>query len=106
MVLAIVVAAAAMKTAATTAEVRTRATAPMALVTISLAAINIDLFVARHLIAYAIACIVDIAKRTMARAARAMATWLGNPLKILQNSAIIPIPDRLNSGTFIGISFF
>ncbi len=27
--------------------------------------------------------------------------WLGNPVRILQNSAIIPIPDIFNSGIFI-----
>jgi hypothetical protein len=32
--------------------------------------------------------------------------WLGNPLGIPWNSAIIPIPDLLNSGIFIGILFF
>ncbi len=32
--------------------------------------------------------------------------WLGNPFGIRRNSAIIPIPDLLNSGIFIGILFF
>jgi hypothetical protein len=32
--------------------------------------------------------------------------WLGNPLGIPRNSAIILIPDLLNSGIFIGILFF
>jgi hypothetical protein len=32
--------------------------------------------------------------------------WLGNLLGIPWNSAIIPNPDLLNSGIFIGISFF
>ncbi len=35
-----------------------------------------------------------------------LATWLGNPLRIPRNSAIILIPDLLNSGIFIGIIFF
>ena len=34
------------------------------------------------------------------------ATWLGNPFRILRNSAINPIPDLLNSGIFLGILFF
>ncbi len=50
-----------MKTAAMTAEARTTAMAPMALVMIALATINNALFVARHLVAYAIACVVAIA---------------------------------------------
>jgi hypothetical protein len=29
--------------------------------------------------------------------------WLGNPFRILRDSAIIPIPDLFNSGIFIGI---
>ncbi len=32
-----------------------------------------------------------------------MKPWLGNPLRIPWNSAIIPIPDLLNSGIFIEI---
>ncbi len=35
-----------------------------------------------------------------------LGAWLGNPLGILLNSAINPIPDLLNSGIFIGILFF
>ncbi len=50
-----------MKTTATTAEARTTATAPMVLVTIPLAAIDIALFVATNLVADAIACVVAIA---------------------------------------------
>jgi hypothetical protein len=30
-------------------------------------------------------------------------SWLGNPLGIPLNSTVIPIPDLLNSGIFIGI---
>jgi hypothetical protein len=33
-------------------------------------------------------------------------SWLGNPFGIPLNSVINPIPDLLNSGIFIGISFF
>jgi hypothetical protein len=35
-----------------------------------------------------------------------MHLWLGNPFGILQNSAINPITDLLNSGIFIRILFF
>jgi hypothetical protein len=61
MALAIVVGAAVMKMAAATAEARTTATAPMALVTIVLAAIHIAFFVTHHLVAYPIACVVTVA---------------------------------------------
>jgi hypothetical protein len=37
--------------------------------------------------------------------AGACVAWLGNPLEIPQNSAIIPIPYLLNSRIFIGIFF-
>jgi hypothetical protein len=33
-------------------------------------------------------------------------SWVGNLLGILQNSTIIPIPDLLNSGIFIGFFFY
>jgi hypothetical protein len=60
-VLVIVVVATAMKMAAATVGVRKPADVPTALMTIALAAINITLFVARHLVAYAIARVVAIA---------------------------------------------
>ncbi len=50
-----------MKTAAGTAEMRTTAIAPRALVTIALATIDTALFVACHLVAYTIAHVVAIA---------------------------------------------
>jgi hypothetical protein len=56
-----VVAAAAIKTAAATVEAKMRATAAVALVMIALAALTIAFFVAHHVIANTIACVVPIA---------------------------------------------
>jgi hypothetical protein len=56
-----VVAAAAMKTAAVTAEARTTATAAMALVTITLVALTIAHFVTCNIVANAIARVVAVA---------------------------------------------
>jgi hypothetical protein len=50
-----------MKTAAATAEVRSKATVATALVTIALVTLAIAHFVARHIIANPIACVVAIA---------------------------------------------
>ncbi len=55
------VAAAAMKTAAVTAEARTTATAAMALVTITLVALTIAHFVTCNIVANAIARVVAVA---------------------------------------------
>jgi hypothetical protein len=56
-----VVVAAAMKTAAATAEARTMATAATALMMIALATLAIALFIARHVVANAITCVVAFA---------------------------------------------
>jgi hypothetical protein len=56
-----VVAAAAFKTAAMTAEARTMAMVAMALVTIALVALAITHFFTRNVVANAIACVVAIA---------------------------------------------
>ncbi len=50
-----------MKTAATTAKVRSKAAVAMALVTIALATLTITHFVARHVVANTIAHVVAIA---------------------------------------------
>jgi hypothetical protein len=57
----IVVAAAAMKTASTTAEARMTATVAMALMTITLVALTIAYFVTRNVFANAIARVVAVA---------------------------------------------